>query len=84
MMGASDPATIEVLQQAIPPTRVVDRAAADELWAGRRELFFKPATGFGSRAAYRGDKLTRRVWEQILQGDYVAQQLVPPSGHRRQ
>jgi glutathione synthase/RimK-type ligase-like ATP-grasp enzyme len=75
----ADPAMIETLQLAIPPTRVVERAAADELWGRRRELFFKPANGFGSRAAYRGDKLTRRVWEQILSGDYVAQQLVPPS-----
>jgi hypothetical protein len=74
-----DPATIDLLQQAIPPTRTVERDAADELWSGRRELFFKPATGFGSRAAYRGDKLTRRVWEEILQGEYVAQQVVPPS-----
>ena len=74
-----DAAAIEVLQQAIPPTRIVERAAADELWASRRALFFKPATGFGSRAAYRGDKLTRRAWEEVLQGDYVAQQFVPPS-----
>jgi hypothetical protein len=57
----------------------VDPADAEELWAARRELFFKPATGFGSRAAYRGDKLTRRVWEEILRGEYVAQQLIPPS-----
>ncbi|HJX19227.1 MAG TPA: hypothetical protein VJ437_13685, partial [Acidiferrobacterales bacterium] len=27
---------------------------------------------------YRGDKLTRRVWEEILAGDYVVQELVPP------
>ena len=74
-----DAADVEVLQQAIPPTRIVERAAADELWANRRTLFFKPATGFGSRAAYRGDKLTRRAWEEVLQGDYVAQQFVPPS-----
>lgn len=29
--------------------------------------------------AYRGDKLTKRVWQQIMTGDYVAQTLVPPS-----
>ncbi|MFP5323242.1 MAG: hypothetical protein ACLGH2_01000, partial [Gammaproteobacteria bacterium] len=29
--------------------------------------------------AYRGDKLTRRVWAEILAGDYVAQTHVPPS-----
>jgi hypothetical protein len=45
-------------------------------------LFFKPAAGFGSRAAYRGDKLTRRVWQEVLAGDYVAQALVQP-GQRR-
>src|SRR4029079_9554804 len=37
-----------------------------------------PTTGFGSRAAYRGDKLTRRAWADILAGDHVAQQLVLP------
>ena len=30
-------------------------------------------------AVYRGDKLTRRVWEEIRAGDYVAQAFVPPS-----
>jgi len=34
--------------------------------------------GFGSRAAYRGDKLTKRVWQDILDGDYVAQAIVAP------
>jgi uncharacterized circularly permuted ATP-grasp superfamily protein len=42
-------------------------------------LFFKPAKGYGSKAAYRGDKLTRRVFGEILQNDYVAQELVLPS-----
>jgi hypothetical protein len=45
-------------------------------------LFFKPAAGYGSKAAYRGDKLTKRVFEEILDGDYVAQALVPPSARR--
>jgi hypothetical protein len=46
----------------------------------RNKLFFKPAGGFGGRAAYRGDKITRRVWQTILESDYVAQDLVAPSG----
>lgn len=68
-----------LLRAAIPVTSLVTPQNADALWARRRQLFFKPATGFGSRAAYRGDKLTRRVWNDILAGDYVAQDLVPPS-----
>lgn len=63
----------------VPGTRLVTREGADELWAQRRHLFFKPASGFGSKAAYRGDKLTRRVWDAILAADYIAQATVPPS-----
>jgi hypothetical protein len=67
------------LLSGIPQTRIVDESNAETLWSERHKLFFKPAEGFGSRAAYRGDKLTKRVWGQITAGDYVAQALVPPS-----
>ena len=71
-------ATREVLLAHVPHTEVVCANDAERLWAARRGLFFKPVAGFGSRAAYRGDKLTRRVWEEILAGDYVAQAIVAP------
>jgi hypothetical protein len=71
--------TIEILLHGVPRTRLVSAAIAEELWADRRRLFFKPAAGHGSKGAYRGDKLTRRVWNEIQQGGYVAQELVPPS-----
>lgn len=70
---------IELLLAAIPSTRLVEFAQADELWAARKHLFFKPWAGFGGRAAYRGDKLSLRVWQEIVRGQYVAQQLIPPS-----
>jgi len=72
------PATIDVLMHGIARTRLVERTHAEALWAERKRLFFKPAGGFGGKAVYRGDKLTRRVWEDILAGDYVVQELVPP------
>jgi hypothetical protein len=72
------PAVIETLMQGIAHTRLVERERAETLWAERKRLFFKPAGGYGSKAVYRGDKLTRRVWEEILAGEYVAQELVPP------
>lgn len=71
-------ATRAVLLAGIPRTEIVTPTNADRLWNERRRLFFKPTAGFGSRAAYRGDKLTRRVWQEILAGDYVAQALVTP------
>lgn len=75
-----DEDTVAVLHQGIAHTRGVRAEDAEALWAARKGLFFKPAAGYGSKAAYRGDKLTRRVFEEvIIRGDYVAQSLIPPS-----
>ena len=71
-------ATQQVLLEHVPHTQVVNAADEQRLWSARRSLFFKPVAGFGSRAAYRGDKLTTRVWQEILAGDYVAQTIVAP------
>ena len=73
---------VAVLSQGIARTEPVTPQLAERLWSARRKLFFKPAAGHGGKGAYRGDKLTRRVWSEILGGRYVAQQLVPP-GERR-
>jgi hypothetical protein len=71
--------SVGVLKSAVPRTVLVTRDNAVALWAERRNLFFKPARGYGSKAAYRGAKLTRNVWSQITAGDYIAQTYAPPS-----
>lgn len=77
-----DAATRELIAAHVPQTVWVTPADAEALWAKRRQLFFKPVSGYGSRGAYRGDKLTRRVWEDILHGDYVAQTLIAPGSRQ--
>ncbi|MHB1274246.1 MAG: hypothetical protein ACYCZD_16070 [Rhodanobacter sp.] len=72
-------AAVNTLSAAVPATTLLTPENQEAMWTGRRKLFFKPAAGFGSKASYRGDKLTRRVWSDILRGTYVAQQIVPPS-----
>lgn len=57
----------------------VTGANAASIWENRRNLFFKPAAGYGGKAVYRGDKVTRRVWDEIVHGGYVAQDYAPPS-----
>ena len=74
-LGA-DPAVIETLVQTIPPTREVTQGD-ENWWTDRKAWFFKPESGFGSRGTYRGDKMTRRVFAEIAQGEYIAQQLTP-------
>ncbi|MCU6435273.1 hypothetical protein LPB67_15970 [Undibacterium sp. Jales W-56] len=68
----------EILLAFVLPTELVIPGDADRLWQSRRKLFFKPASGYGGRAAYRGDKLTKGVWQDILGGQYVAQQVMAP------
>ena len=76
-MGAA-PADIEVLMESVPASRpVFGRESLP--WEERKQWFFKPASGFGSRGAYRGDKITRRVFDEVMRGDYIAQRISPPS-----
>ncbi len=90
LIALSDPAQLArlgisegaraVLARTVPLTLAVGTDNAERLWQERREWFFKPATGYGSKAAYRGASLTRRVWNEIVtRGDYLAQALVPPA-----
>ena len=88
LVTLSDPVALQALGvgeveravlSAIPQTQAVTAANAEEMWAKRNGLFFKPAGGHGGKAVYRGDKLTRKVWATIPDGGYVAQERVAPS-----
>lgn len=69
----------QLLRAIVPQTVRVTSERSPELWAQRRQWFFKPEAGYGGKGVYRGDKLTRRVWEDITAGGFVAQAMVPPS-----
>jgi len=76
------PEDIDVLTDAIPQTRRVGAAEA-HWWDQRKHWFFKPESGFGSRGTYRGDKITRRAFGDVMGGGYIAQRFAPPSERRR-
>ncbi len=76
-----DAQDIALIKNVVPNTVLVDAGNAEALWAGRKHLYFKPVSGFGSKAVYRGDKLTKKTWDWILSQDYVAQDFASPS-HR--
>lgn len=63
----------------VPRTVLVTADNAQQLWETRKRLFFKPAGGHGSKAVYRGDKVTKGVWAEIIRGGYVAQEFAAPS-----
>lgn len=71
---------LDVLANSIPITGLVKKENAEALWKDRKKFFFKPASGgYGSKAAYRGDKLTKGTFDEILQGENIFQEIVLPS-----
>jgi hypothetical protein len=80
-LGASE-ADIATLLAGVPQTRLVAGADHDQWWQERKQWFFKPAEGYGSKGSYSGAKLTKRVFEEIMQGGYVAQRIAAP-GERK-
>jgi len=73
-----DECYLETLRETVPPTVLVTSKNADQLWRERKQYFFKPATGYGSKGSYRGDKLTKGAWEAILKAPYIAQAFASP------
>ncbi len=73
-----DESQIEALQESVPQTVVVTPENADNLWRDRKHFFFKPASGYGSKGSYRGDKLTKGTWDAILKANYIAQTFASP------
>jgi hypothetical protein len=71
------PAMVDDLS-GVPHTVVVTPDNASQLWAGRKTLFFKPVSGHGSKGVYRGDKITKGVWAEVIKGGYVAQDFAAP------
>jgi hypothetical protein len=76
-MGVEDE-IISVLQARIPQTRAVRQGENEHWWMQRKQLFFKPSVGFGSKGTYRGGGVTHRVFDEIMRGEYVAQRMAPP------
>lgn len=71
------PSMEETLKRALIPTLSVRDNQDFDFWSQRKKFFFKPAQSYGGKAAYRGASISRGVFENILKGDYVAQEYVP-------
>jgi len=67
------------LAEIVPETRRLEAMSFDEAWATRRQWVFKPASAYGSKAVYRGDKISKRKLGEIYAEDgFLAQRRVAP------
>ncbi len=90
LIALSDPDRVRTLAAAsgFPVERVLDTLLpcseigtenAEAFWKARRDYVFKPGRGHGSRGVYRGDKISRSKWQQIVAEGYLAQRFAAPS-----
>jgi hypothetical protein len=67
------------LAEIVPETRRLADLDPERTWRERAGWVFKPAAAFGSRAVYRGDKISRKKFLEITAApDYVAQMHAEP------
>jgi hypothetical protein len=77
-LGVSQ-ADARFLCEVIPETRPLAELGPERAWAERAGWVFKPAAAFGSRAVYRGDKISRKKFAEIAaEPGYVAQRHAAP------
>jgi hypothetical protein len=67
----------------VPPAFEVKPQDAERWWRERAGYYFKPAAGYGGKATYAGAKLTRKAFEHVRAGNYLAQQAVDPPRRER-
>ncbi|MCC5873106.1 MAG: hypothetical protein JJU22_11970 [Gammaproteobacteria bacterium] len=78
-LAAACDADAAAVLNTVPATEVLDAGNAERLWSQRRDYVFKPGSGYGSRGVYRGDKISRSKWREILDQRYLAQRFAEPS-----
>ncbi|MBX2988418.1 MAG: hypothetical protein KF802_11035 [Bdellovibrionaceae bacterium] len=72
-----DAESTAILEKIIPACETLRRENADDIWSRRKHLFFKPKREFGSKKAFRGASVSRKVFDGLLDGDMLAQEFVP-------
>jgi hypothetical protein len=67
------------LTEVVPETLGLVELGRERAWRERKQWVFKPSASFGSRAVYRGDKISRAKFEEIADDvDFLAQRRVEP------
>lgn len=51
---------------------------AEELWAQRKKYFLKPIESFGAKGAFKGENISRKLFNELFSKNYIAQELVRP------
>lgn len=69
----------EIIRAILPRARDLTAANADEIWRDRKGFFFKAKRSFGSKQSYKGASVSRRMFDELVPHEIIAQEYVHPS-----
>jgi hypothetical protein len=67
---------LDSVRRALPTSLDFASTSADDLWARRKTLFFKPKREFGSKKAFKGASISRKTFDEISGPETMAQEYV--------
>ncbi len=66
------------LVEIIPQSKLFSEfESQDALWRERKKYFFKPSQSFGGKGAFKGQNISRKMFNEIYSSDFMAQELCP-------
>lgn len=76
-VGASEDDRLAIQRVLIPTFEKSAWPSQDAIWSERRQLFFKPKRSFGGKSVYRGESVSRKVFERLMADDVLIQRFQP-------
>lgn len=75
--GASAEEKEAIEKVMIPTFDKTSFPSYDEIWTQRKSLFFKPKRSHGGKSVYRGESVSRKVFERLMTEDILIQRFRP-------
>jgi hypothetical protein len=75
--GASAEEKEAIEKVLIPTYDKTSFSSFDEIWSQRKSLFFKPKRSHGGKSVYRGESVSRKVFERLMSEDILIQRFRP-------
>lgn len=76
-LNLSEQEIADLRKVLIPTFERAQFGTEEEIWSQRKTLFFKPKRSFGAKSVYRGESVSRKVFERLMQEDILIQKFVP-------
>lgn len=76
-LGVSEDVII-LLTSVVPKILPISHFSSESSKKEKEGYFFKPRRSFGAKAVYKGKSISNKIFEEILEKDYLAQELIEP------